>query len=962
MKRLFTNVLKTSFICLFFLPTALLGQQEKKSPRSKGLIPMDPGVKYGTLSNGFTYYVQSSDEEQHNILIQLVVKTGFQDEQHDQLEFTHFIEHMVFRKTNHFPDVRGLLASMGLRWGTDVNGNTGAKETKYYLNINSQDPALLEKSLLLVRDWAQGGVVFEDAAVNAERGVILEEYRTRQWYVADMTKEYLPHVMGPSVCTDLAVWYHSSKRDNIKKFEHSELPRFYKEWYRPELEAVVVVGNVDADKVEQRLKDLFSDLKSPAKQARKIMCSPDHTTHNGFTTVTHPQMKDTEIKIISRIPYISTRTVNDYRLFVGRSLMEMMIGNRLTQLGLPVMAISITPCFNQYGPPFGVWTTTCSNAKNQLKTEFIRIQQEINRLKKFGFTKEELEYAKDKFLESREVETSSGSLSDLSNKYVAHFTEGVAAPSKEYATELVQNLTREISLAEINTQNGKWLSGADRDIVVLGPELSKQTLPDQASVLSWLEEADRTDLKPFIFKPESKPLLPLMTEVELQHLPAVDVANVEQTNINEIGVTEVSLPNKVKILLKPTSPENSVKTGQVYLKAVKVNGLANSLDFDRFSASCSASVISRSGLGPYNAKDWESYQKNKEFRVVPFISSDKTWIYGFAQAGAIEDMFQATYLYFSNPKTDSLAFSRLLSEKKDPVNAADRIAPRDAFLNAISESKAIEGHDNDRLKPEQIKSLDLNSMYRMYKSEFSDARNFTFVVSGDFDIKNIMPLIIRYLGALPSKHTVENDNKAIIGPYQYAHQGRASRIIYTGADDNNAKVFIQYRGNIDKTVENEVEIDMLVRILEMQTLRRLRDQEGLIYSPAVGGYCDKEHRGLFYLFISFSCTTTNVQKCISSMKDEIDQLCHSDVPADVLESAKADLIRNYDASCGSPEFWCNYLSNQVLFCQNLSEITRYKMILDGMTPEMIRLAANRYLSDSNRMEFMLLSGDDSISK
>ncbi|HEV2481022.1 MAG TPA: insulinase family protein [Puia sp.] len=917
------------------LPSGVDPSSTKATPQP---LPLDPAVRMGKLPNGLTYYIRRNTEPKNRVDLYLVNKVGSVLESEDQRGLAHFMEHMSFNGTTHFPknDLVDYLQKAGVRFGADINAYTSFDETVYQLPIPSDKPEVLGSGIQIVRDWAQDATL-EPVEIDKERGVVLEEKRLGKGAGERMRRVYFPIILNNSRYAERVPIGLDTV---LNHFTPATLRRFYHDWYRPDLQAVIVVGDIDVDQMERTIKEKFSDLKNPAGERVRAAYSVPLTGRDHFVAVTDKEMTATEVEVLIKHKALPVKTDADYRRSLVQELFNDMIGNRYRELAL------------QSDPPFvkgsagigdfmgglAVYDASMTARPGQLEKGVKAMWRETVRVKRFGFTPGELDRAKASYLSDMEAELKEKDKTRSESyvkEYQQHFLKGTAAPGIEKEYALVQADLPGITLAEVNALAEKYVKATDRDILLLAPEKDRAQLPDSAVVTGWLHAVGTEDLQPYKDEMSTRPLL------RSQPVPGTIAAEEQDTALH---LTRMTLSNGVKVVLKPTDFKND----QIIFTSFGPGGTSVYPNVDYQSAVSAAAVVAAGGVGNYNVTELEKYLAGKQVSVRPYIGERTEGVSGSATPKDLESALQLVYAYFTEPRKDEEVFKGIIGRSEAGLVNRDN-DPNSVFSDTVS---AILGNYNVRRTGptlEKLHQIDLDKAFGIYKQSFADASDQTFIFVGSFDVATIGPLLEKYLGSLPATHAdVSAKDLGIHIP-----AGRMTRIVYKGTEPK-ATVDLVFSGTFDYSPENRVRLDALKEALQIRLIQRLREDESGVYSPAVHVNMGKLPESRYAFIVTFSCAPENADKLVASALDEIGKLRTAGPLQENVDKWRAEDKVARETQLKTNGWWMGYLNGQLENGEDLHQLDGYDPIVNGVTPAALKAAAVNYLSGDNYIRLELL--------
>jgi len=944
------NKLFTYAIAIAFSVSAFDGfaqtKAKKKQPVKKAatakplneIIPLDKNVKTGKLANGFTYYIRKNVEPKNRVTLYLANKVGSILENDDQQGLAHFIEHMSFNGTANFPknELVNYLQKSGVRFGADLNAYTSFDQTVYQLPIPTDDPEIVKNGFQIMRDWAQAATL-DSAEIEKERGVVLEEKRLGKGAQQRMQDKYLPMLFNNSRYSNrLPI----GTEEVLKNAKLATFKQFYQDWYRPDLQALIVVGDMEVSQVEQLIKSKFSDLKNPAKPKLRIDYKIPLLNKNQFIVVTDNEFPVTVAQILIKHPQSKLVTRTDYRNSIVRNLFNQMIQDRYTEL-----TKQANPPFLQGGANISgflagldAYTAYVVAKPGELEKGFKTILTETERVKKFGFTQTELNRAKDAYLVSMEsaVKEKDKTASDnFVNEYLRNFLNKEASPGISYEYDLAKTVTPGITLAEVNSLSKKYITELNRDVIIMGPEKDKAILPSEATVNQWIANVKQENVSAYNDEVLDKPLLATT--------PAAGKV-VSEKKIAEIGVTELTLSNGVKVVLKPTNFKND----EITFSAFSPGGTSLYSDADFQSANNAASIVSSSGIGVFNSMQLPKYLNGKKAYVSPYIGELNEGISGYATPKDLETALQLTYLYFTQPRKDSEIFKGIILQQKGGLaNRSEN--PGSVFADSVS---ALLGNYNIRRTGPSIEKVDqinLDRAFEIYKDRFADASDFTFTFVGNFDVEKIKPLLEQYLGSLPSTNRKEEGKDLGI----YIPAGKITKSVYKGREPK-VSVRLVFSGEHTFNEESNNQLEALAEVLNIKLIERLREDEGGVYGVGARANYAKYPKQRYSFYINFSCGPENLEKLVASTLDEIEKIKKNGAQAIDVEKFRAEERRTTEIQLKENNFWLSYLSGQLQNNEDPKGVLTYLESLKKVNPENLKQTANKYLSGDNFIRLQLL--------
>jgi len=902
------------------------------------ILPVDKDVIIGKLPNGLTYYIRANVEPKSRAELYLVNKAGSVLENDDQQGLAHFTEHMAFNGTRDFPknQMVDYLQKAGVKFGADLNAYTSFNETVYQLPLPTDTVSVFEKGFNILANWA-GYVSFDPAEIDKERGVVLEEERLRGKNAQErLQQQTLPVLLNNS---RYALRLPIGKEDILKNFKPETIKAFYQDWYRPDLQAVVAVGDFDPKRVEALIKQNFSQLKNPAAEKPRTKYSVPATPGTAVKIVTDPEYPYTVAQIIVKHPGTVTKTTGDYMQQVRVQLFNQMLNSRINELlqkPNPPFLYGRTSYGNFIGDQ-DAYTSLVVAKPGELEKAVKAVVAESERARKFGFTLTELERAKQDALVGignayRERDKTPSA--NFVREYQANFLTGEAIPGISYEYNFYIGNIYKVSLADMNAMAGKFISDQNRVVVVQAPDKEKANLPDEKTLLNWIATGGQ-NVTAYIDNVSSDPLL--------AKVPEGTKVTKEETD-EALGTTTLTLGNGLKVILKPTEYRND----QILINGYAFGGTSLASDDEFTSANLASSIISGSGIAQFNQGMLDKKLAGKNLSISPYISEFAQGISGNTSPADFETALQLIYLYFTQPRKDKDIWDANIDQTRSILSTRG-LDPGSVYQDTVS---AVLSNYNFRGMVTTLPRLNaatLDKAYDFYKKRFADASGFTFTLVGNFNIETIKPYLEHYLGGLPSTNSKETYKNMNIEP----PAGLITKTVNKGVGEKST-VQLVFSGDYDYNEANNIQVDALEEILNIKLIERLREQESGVYAPGVRAGYHKIPGGRYTFTISFGCAPENVDKLINATMEEIAKIKQNGaLPADI-QKFVAEEARSTQQQLKQNVFWAGYLASTSQNGENPDQILGHVSSLEQITPQSTKDAANKYLSGKNLIKLILM--------
>lgn len=905
-------------------------------------LPVNPNLKIGKLSNGMTYYIHKNVKPEKKVELRLVVNAGSILEDDDQQGLAHFTEHMAFNGSKNFKknDLVSFLQTIGVEFGADLNAYTGFDETVYILPIPTEKKENIEKGFQILEDWAST-VAFDNTEIDKERGVVLEESRLGKGAEDRMFRVVYPKMFeGSKYAQRLPI----GKDDILKNFKYDVIKRFYKDWYRPDLMAVLVVGDIDPAEAERLVKTHFEKLKNPASPRQRALADvPGRKTSEGIV-VTDKEATNHVVEIYYAYKKAKEEvTVGDYREYLVRVLFTTMLGQRMQEL-----TQKAEPPFVFGGSNIGGWArgfeayqSYAYLGKGGPAPAINALVQENERARKFGFTAPELDRIKKMLLKNIERsynERDKTESSDFVEEYVRNFLEKEPIPGIENEFKYYSTFLEGITLEEVNQYAAKNIPAttAESKLVILtGPAQADFNMPTNAELLALTENASKVELAAYQEKAIATTIMATP--------PTPGTITSEKEN-KELGLTELLLNNGVKVILKPTDFKND----QVVMSASRFGGQYLYDAKDRFNAEFASTIVSQMGIAQFSPLDLRKVLAGKTASVAPRLGPLSETLSGQSSAVDVETLLQLTNLYFTQPRRDDDLFKSFVSKQQALYQnmAAD---PQFTFQDSVITILYKNHPWAPKLpKPESFAAINEERALQIYSERFGNANGFTFVLVGKIDLATIKPLLATYLGSLPSSPQKSTFKDVGLRPVK----GPLKKEIKKGTEP---KSFIRmfWNGEAPYSDAEQLKLQALTEVLNIKIIESLREELSGIYGGGMYGNLSKNPYNSYSVGVSLPCGPENVDKLIKATMVEIDKIKANGPSLEDLNKVKETWKQQYEVNIKDNAFWARQLIQSVELGSNAGEVLTYEKRIAALTPKEVRDAAAKYLDMRNYVQIVL---------
>lgn len=923
---------------LFFF-TGLAAQKFSGLQDLNQKIPVDSNILIGQFENGLKYYIRENKKPENRAELRLVVKAGSILEDDDQVGLAHFLEHMAFNGTKNFAknDLVSYLQSIGVKFGADLNAYTSFDETVYILPIPTDDKKIMNASFQILEDWAHQ-MTLDPAEIDNERGVVIEEWRTGRGASQRIRDKTLPVLLKDSRYADrLPI----GTLENLENFSHESLKRFYREWYRPDLMAVIAVGDFNKDEMEAKIRQHFSGLKNPENpRQRTNYAIPDHDS-TLVIQASDPEATFSTISLYIKNDKEKEETLQDYYHSLLHVYYSSLLNQRLEEVsqkpGAPFMYAGVN-----YGRLLGNKTsfTAMAQIRENGHVEGLEsLLEEVERVKRYGFTEAELERFKKDFLSYYERaynERDKSPSRTYADEYIRNFLEDEPIPGIEFEFAFAQHHFPKITIEEINALSNRYFRDDNRVIVAVAPEKEGSSLPDDEQLLDVLHRASEKHVSPYIDHLSGAELI-----TELPEKGSI----VSEKSIQEIGVTELILSNGATVILKPTDFKND----EILMTAWSQGGTSLYSDEDYQSASNADAIVNECGVGNFSPTDLQKLLAGKTANVRPFIASLSEGLNGNCAPKDTETMFQLLYMYFTTPNESRDLFEAYLEKSREMYK--NLLSNPNYYFYNESARVLSQNHPRGGMFPTEADwdKIDFHRALEIYRERFGNATDFTFLFVGNFNVDSIRPMLTQYIASLPSSATKETWKDLGIRP----PKGVVKKDIFKGTDPKSS-VNIQFHGLFiyDRTT-NQL-LRSLTDALNILLIEKIREEQGGVYGINAKYSANKEPFENYSLSITFPCKPENTDTLTNIAFDMIRKIQNEGLDDGTLEKALETQRREMEVKIKQNGYWMSALKSYYYFGYDPKEIPTYLDRINAVTKADIQQTAKKYFDFSNYVYLRLL--------
>ena len=929
------NLMKKMMLALVLMGSTLtISAQQPQMPP----LPTDPNVRIGKLDNGLTYYIRHNELPENRADFYIAQKVGSILEEDNQRGLAHFLEHMCFNGTTHFPGkgIINWLESIGVRFGQNLNAYTSVDETVYNISdVPVIRDGIIDSCLLILHDWAND-LTLDPKEIDNERGVIHEEWRSGQGAMMRMYEKTFP------------IMYAGSKYGHrlpigtievIDNFPHQALRDYYEKWYRPDQQGIIVVGDVDVDKVEAKIKEMFSPIEMPANPApREYNPVPDNKEPI-VTIAKDKEQPQTMIYIWHKHPATPNEAKGNMGYLLQNylfSMVESMLNARLNEL-----TQSAEPPFIAAGAEdtdFLLAKTTKAFAgiaitkDDGIESGFAALLREMERARKFGFTESEYNRAKADYL--RHLESAYNERNKVKNdayvqEYVRHFIDNEPIPGIETEYALMNQIAPNIPLEAINNVLPQLIKDENIVINVFGPDKEGMSYPTEQQLLDVLKKVKAEELTAYVDKVSDEPLM--------KESPAAGKVVKEENG--PFGSTVWTLSNGVRVVLKPTD----FKADQIMMRAFSPGGTSLFGTKEPLQLKMLNEVAGVGGLGNFSNVDLEKVLAGKKASVSAFVNGLSEGLSGSCSPKDMETLMQLVYLSFTAPRMDQDAFTSFKNRAK--ANLANQEANP---MTALSDSIQFALYGNHplamRVKADMIDNVDYKRIMDMYADRFKEAGDFTFLFVGNINLEEAKPMIETYLGGLPTIKRTENFADVNMN----FRKGEYKNVFNKELGTPMATVIVVAHGNCDYSLKSDILMKCLSRTLDMVYLEEVREKEGGTYGVQTVGQLTRYPKDEALLQVVFNTDPTKREMLMGIIMGELQRVAKEGPKEEHLAKVKEAMVKQYAESIKENSYWLGVLNNYYWYNEDMD--SKFVELVNSITVKDVQKFAKQLFDQGNLIE------------
>ena len=905
-------------------------------------LPIDSAVRVGKLENGLTYYIRHNEYPKQRAEFHIAQAVGATMEEDHQNGLAHFLEHMAFNGTEHFAG-KGIIEyfeSIGVNSGGNINAYTSLDETVYRLSeVPTIRDGIIDSALLVMHDWACGLLLLEEEIDN-ERGVIREEWRTgaqanrRMWKAINPLKYPGTQYAKRDVIGDTAV---------INNFTYDALRDYYKKWYGPDLQAIIVVGDINVDEIEQKIKNLWADVPARVNRGERPLHTVGDNAEPIVAIVRDKEAQYTRIEMEFKKPQMPAQFRGTDMAYVQNLMIEIvcdMFNNRLSELSMKPEA-TFVGAGSYYGELVKLkdaFTAIYIAKQGQEVAAYKDLLTQLEKMRRYGFTHAELDRVKKEMLAAYEKsynERNTVRNIQHAQEYIRHYLDGEAIPGIEWEYQMIQQILPALGVDMLNQIAQSLVT--DENLIVSFQAPMEATLPTEAEAVAYLAEVKNQEIE--------APVEEAIRENLVEKAPKA--GKIKKTTHNEtLGTTEWTLSNGVRVVVKPTT----FKQDEIYFHAFSQGGRSLVATADLPSAALATDVVELGGLADMSATDLQKALTGKRVSVGPSISAYSESMDGSSTIKDLETMLQLNYLYFTAPRRDEESFQTLMSILESQLANRDK-NPKVAWSDSV---QMMASNYSDRtmiLNKELLSKVSLDKALEVYKARFANPADFMFFFVGNVDPadKDFQAQVCTWLGGLK---TCKKQEKAADDKIRAA-LGIQKNYFTRQMETKTASNRIQYTSyDMPYTLANNLNMEMIGRILSTRYLESIREREGGSYGVGCAGWMNRHPVPYAQLIMQFDTDPEKQAKLMSIIHEEVMTIVKDGPLAKDLQKEKESMLKDFEEDLEKNGYWEDVLT--VYYKNGINYITDYKAAVEAITAETVQATLKQLVASGNMFEVVML--------
>ena len=905
-------------------------------------LPVDSAVRVGKLENGLTYYIRHNEYPKQRAEFHIAQAVGAILEEDHQNGLAHFLEHMAFNGTEHFAG-KGIIEyfeSIGVNFGGNINAYTSLDETVYRLSeVPTTREGIIDSALLVMHDWACGLLLLPEE-IDAERGVIREEWRTgmgadrRMWKQSNMLRYPGSQYAKRDVIGDTAV---------INNFAYDALRDYYQKWYGPDNQAIIVVGDIDVDQIEQKIKALWADVPARVNRGERPLYSVNDNETPIVAIVKDKEAQNTRIELEfkkDQLPKELRGTDMAYGVSLMADLICDMLNNRFNDLYVDPNA-SFVGAGSYYGETVkekDAFMAIYIAKQGQEKQAYKDLLTQLEKVRRYGFTNAELDRVKKEWLSYYEkAYNERGTVRNISRaqECIRHYLDGAPMPGEEWEYQVIQQLLPVITVDVLNKQAQQWVT--DHNLIIAFQAPIEAVLPTETEAIELLAAVKNEEIE--------APVEEAIRENLVEKAPKA--GKIRKTAYNEsLGTTEWTLSNGVRVIVKPTE----FKQDEILFSAFSKGGTSLVATEDLVSATLATDVVSLSGIADMSMTDLQKALTGKNISLSQSINNNTESMDGGSTVKDLETLLQLNYLYFTAPRRDEEAYQMLMSVLESQLANRDK-NPKAAFSDSINMMSTNNSPRTVIFNKDALKQANMDKALEIYQTRFANPADFVFTFVGNVnpDDQAFQELVCTWLGGMKTSKKKENIRDNGVRVPEGINKNYFTRKMETKTASNR----IQYTSyDIPYTLANDLNMEMIGRILSTRYLESIREREGGSYGVGCGGGLNIYPVPMAYLIMQFDTDPEKQTKLMSIIHEEVQTIVKDGPLAKDLNKEKESMLKDFQEDLEKNSYWDTVL--YMYYMYGIDYIADYKAAVEAITAETVQATLKKLVSAGNMFEVVML--------
>ena len=930
----------TMLIVAAFAMTSAVAQLNPMDP-----IAVDKELRTGKLENGMTYYIRHNEKPKGQADFYILHDVGAIQENDSQQGLAHFLEHMAFNGTKNLPGkmLTEYLEKVGVKFGANLNAGTGWDQTTYMMkDVPTSREGIIDSALLILHDWSHF-IALEPAEIDSERGVIMEELRTRDGASWRSMMEMMKAIgKGSKYEHRNLIGY----LDGLKGFQHKELEDFYNTWYRPDYQAVIVVGDIDVDAVENKIKTLMSDIPAPAADAaqKEVITIPDNEEPI-VSIFTDPEMQGSKVQIFIKRPAVPEQVnslIYGEMFDIIQAYMTTMENARLQEIAMKPDAPFLGAGMDTGGlgiiPTLNATIFVAMTQDGKLPQGIEALYTEMERVRRHGFTQGEFERAQEDLM--RRVERTYANRNDRRNgefvqTYLDNYQKNSPMPDAKTEWELDSLLIKSIPVEAVNAFAQQTIYPNNQVFVITAPAKEGVVNPTAEEVLAIRDKVAAAEIEAYEDNTVKEPLIPEGTQLK--------GSPVKKTTENaEYGTTEWTLANGVKVIVKPTT----YKADEVRMNAIAKGGLSILSDEEFYMGEMMPAFNSMSGVGKFSATDLKKQLSGKSASVQPSAENYASAMNGVCSPKDLETMLQLLYLNFTQPRFDQNDYNTLMKMLRSQL---ENVKSNPDYLMQEKFIDVAHGNNPRRqmVSTEIIDKFSFEALPAIYKKLFPDANSFVFKFVGNVDLETLKPLVEKYIGSIPTSKkamTFVDDKCAPV-------KGEVTEEFTASMQQPKVSVHYMFSGKMPYTLQNKAALTFLTQALNSRYLISIREEKGGTYGVHVSGSTEYIPDAAYTMDIQFDTNEEMADELREIVMKEIQEIAENGPKSEDIEKTREFMLKSWKNSLEQNASWMNYLNSK--YGSGLDYLADYEQVLKSLTNADVQAMAKKILADDNLVKVIM---------